>query len=173
MKINFTSLNKDSIEPVKHEDGTISLFSIGAEQAVDATRRPVMIYHTGWSIEIPKGYNLLVFPPYMNVVTSLNFSRDPFASNFLFEKGNAEGAKSTKEFVAEFKIDTNVTPAVYGNGDEIARIYLVKKEQFELDITLAEAVAEITDEPTTDTYSDQSMVVTDDEIIMEDQFGVN
>lgn len=129
MTIKFKKLSEKAVTPEYNEDGTISLFSVEVKQAFDITNRPVMVYHTGLTLDIPTGYNLLAFAPKRHVTTSLTFSRDNFISEYTMQN-----LTDDKEIVVEYKIDTNTVPAAYSIGEEILRLYLVKKEDTAIEV---------------------------------------
>lgn len=146
MTIKFKKINEQAVTPEYNEDGTISLFGIEVKQAFDITNRPVMVYHTGITMDIPEGYNVLAFAPKRHVTTSLIFSRDSFISNELMSAPTQTG-----EIVVEYKIDTNIIPAAYNIGEEIVRLYLVKKEDTSIEVEeFIQEVKEVKEEPSSE-----------------------
>lgn len=152
MNIKFKKISEKAIEPKLNNDGSISMFACDIQQAVDNARRTVIIYNTGFEVTVENDYNLLVFPAKYNVSKSVSFQSDMLYSgldvnSFGEDKSGDNQGKNSKEFIVEYKIDTNAIPAMYNAGSEIARLYPIRKEGVLLDI--AEYVAPVaqTEEP--------------------------
>lgn len=135
MNIRFKKISDKAKDPLINEDGSISIFATDLQQAVDQVRRAVLVYHTGLEITLESGYNAIVTPGKYNVTRSVSFESDMIYSGLEPNALNGdEGKGNAKEFVVEYKINTDVLPVAYQQGAEIARLYPIKKESVSLDI---------------------------------------
>lgn len=140
MEIKFTKVRENAIDPVLNSDGSVSIFAINAESAFDAARKPVIVYSTGLSVNIPEDYIALVTPPRSNVTRSVSLEKDMILTN-----DNPSAIKDNNELTIEYKITTDAAPITYSKDEEVARLYPIKKTKFT--ITIDEYVAPV-NEPT-------------------------
>lgn len=131
MNFKFKQIDIEAIAPKLNEDGSISLYATKVQQAVDATRKPVLVFHTGYEIILDNDYNLIAVPGKHNVSKSLSFESDMIVSSDYMNPLPTQDELNNKEFVVEYKITTDVMPVTYNAGDEVVRLFPVKK----LDVT--------------------------------------
>lgn len=140
MEFKFTKVRENAIDPVINEDGSISVYNIDTETAFDAARKQVIVYRTGLTVNVPEGYVLLVTSPRSNVIRSVSLEKD-----LILDNTNQSALADQKELTFEYKITTDATPIMYSPGEEIARLFPIKKADFTITVdgfTPAEEVVE-------------------------------
>jgi len=141
MEIKFTKVREDAIDPIINTDGSVSVFNVAAESAFDAARKPVLVYRTGLSVNIPEDYIMLVTPPRSNVTRSISLEKDMILTN-----DNPSAIEDNKELTIEYKVTTDAAPIMYSKNEEVARLYPIQKTTFTITIDEYVAPAVTTDD---------------------------
>ena len=105
MDLKIKRLHDKAQIPTRGHKGDAGLDFIATEitQEFDHARKLILVYHTGWAVEIPDGY------------VGLLFMRSS-VSNFSLSLTNAVGVIDSTyrgEVIAKFKVMTDTTPAIY------------------------------------------------------------
>lgn len=145
MNIKFTKINDKAIDPKVNNDGSISIFAADLQQAVDGARKPVLVYHTGITVEMDNDYVLLMYPGKYNVAKSLSFESDHLIDNEYVNSlpADEEGKVNKREIIVEYKVSTDAMPVTYTMNEEVARLFPIQKTMAAIAITTEPKMEEV------------------------------
>lgn len=123
MTIKFKKLSDKAVQPVRttNSGAGYNLTAIGATTDVNERGQVVLLYHTGISIEIPEGYEGVIRPAGSIASKTMRMVDAPSVVS-----GNIED-----EIVVRFIVTTDVIPAIYKEGEQIAQLVINKVEDVE------------------------------------------
>lgn len=138
MELKFKKLHKDAVIPSYADNGSaaLDLTCINFEQEFDRSGKLVLKYHTGLSVEIPKGY------------TAMLFMEDTISEKSLLLTNGVLALDSnyTDEIVAKFKITTDALPTIYQNGEKFLKMVIVPYSLVDVKVTVEEESSEVKEE---------------------------
>lgn len=123
MTIKFKKLSDKAVQPVRatNSGAGYNLTAAGISTEVNERGQLILVYHTGLSVEIPEGYEGVIRPAATISSKTLRMIGAPYAIT-----GNMDD-----EIVAKFVATTDVVPAVYKEGENIAQLVINKIEDVE------------------------------------------
>lgn len=127
IKVNIKKLDEKAVIPTYalNGDAGLDLTTVSISQEVSEDGVPMLVYHSGLSVEIPEGYVGLVFPRSSISKTSLTMT-------------NCVGVIDSGyrgEIVSKFKLNTNAAGAIYPVGDRFAQMIILPYPEIEFDVT--------------------------------------
>ena len=133
MTINFKKLSDKAVTPTRATNSGAGYNLTAAEITTQINERGqlVIVYHTKLGVEIPEGYEGIIRPM-------------PDVCNKTLRMCNAPCVVSNNiddEIVARFVSTTDVVPAVYKEGEQIAQLVFNKIEDVEF-VEIVEPVTE-------------------------------
>ena len=142
MTINFKKLSDKAVTPTRATNSGAGYNLTAAEITTEINERGqlVIVYHTKLGVEIPEGYEGVIRPMPDVYTKTLRMCNAPcVVSNNIDD-----------EIVARFVSTTDVVPAVYKDGEQIAQLVFNKIEDVEF-VEIVEPVTE--DSAATETQS--------------------
>lgn len=124
MTINFKKLSDKAIQPVRatNSGAGYNLTSTDNVQTeVNERGQIVIAYHTGLAVDIPEGYEGVIRPMNSICAKTIRMCDAPSVIS-----GNIDD-----EIVVRFMTTTDVVPAVYKEGEQIAQLVINKIEDVE------------------------------------------
>lgn len=124
MTIKFKKLSNEAVQPVRSTNSGAGYNLTATKNVtteVNERGQMILVYHTGLSVEIPEGYEGVIRPANSIASKTIRMIGAPYAI-----KGTLDD-----EIVVRFVITTDVIPAVYKDGDQIAQLVLNKIEDVE------------------------------------------
>lgn len=142
MTINFKKLSDKAVTPTRATNSGAGYNLTAAEISTEINERGqlVLVYHTNVAVEIPEGYEGVIRPLPSIASKTLRMCGAPSVIS-----GNIDD-----EITVRFMSSTDVVPAVYKEGEQIAQLVLNKIEDVEF-IEIVEPVTE--DSAATETQS--------------------
>lgn len=123
MTINFKKLSDKAVQPVRTTNSGAGFILTAANITTEVNERGqiVLVYHTGLGVEIPEGYEGIIRPVNTIATKTLRMCDAPSVIS-----GNIND-----EIAVRFITTTDVIPAVYKDGEQIAQLVINKKEDVE------------------------------------------
>ena len=123
MTIKFKKLSDKAVQPVRATNSGAGYNLTAAAISTDVNERGqiVIVYHTNLAVEIPEGYEGIIRP-----VDSLASKTIRMIDAPKVISGNIDD-----EIVVKFIATTDVVPAVYREGEQIAQLVINKIEDVE------------------------------------------
>lgn len=142
MTINFKKLSDKAVTPTRATNSGAGYNLTAAEITTEINERGqlILVYHTKIGVEIPEGYEGILRPMPGIVTKTLRMCDAPSVVT-----GNIDD-----ELTVHFVSTTDVVPAVYKEGEQIAQLVLNKIEDVEF-VEIVEPVTE--DSAATETQS--------------------
>ena len=133
MTINFKKLSDKAVTPTRATNSGAGYNLTAAEITTEINERGqlVIVYHTKLGVEIPAGYEGVIRPMPDICAKTLRMCATPCVINNNIDE----------EIVARFVSTTDVVPAVYKEGEQIAQLVFNKIEDVEF-IEIVEPVKE-------------------------------
>ena len=122
MTIKFKKISEDAVQPVRvAEDGTgYNIVAKKITTEINERGQVNIVYSTGIGVEIPEGFVGMLSVPADIHKKSVRMSSSPFIS------GNIND-----EIIVRYMTTTDVIPAVYKDGEVIAKLNIIKTEDVE------------------------------------------
>ena len=122
MTIKFKKILENAVQPVRVVDNGAGYNLVAKNIATDINERGQVniVYHTGLGVEIPDGYVGVLNTPEDIHMKSIRMVSSPIIS------GNIDD-----EIIVRYMTTTDVVPAVYRDGDVIAKLNIIKAEDVE------------------------------------------
>lgn len=125
MKLKVKKLDEKAVLPIKAHvaDAGMDLTAIKITTELSEDNRLVIVYHTGLAIEIPEGHVGLIFPRSSIYRKSLTLT-------------NCVGVIDSNyrgEILAKFKVNTDVVPAIYREGERIMQMIIMPYPAVEIE----------------------------------------
>lgn len=154
MTIKFKKLSEKAVQPVRatNSGAGYNLTAVGITTEVNERGQLILVYHTNLAVEIPEGYEGVIRPTNSICAKTLRMLDAPSVIS-----GNMDD-----EIVARFITTTDVVPAVYKEGEQIAQLVINKIEDVEF-------IEYIDTTETSAGEGDQSLPGNEDESINSDQ----
>lgn len=123
MTIKFKKLSDKAVQPVRATNSGAGYNLTAAAVSTDVNERGqiVIVYHTNLSVEMPEGYEGVLRPVDSIASKTLRMVDAPKVIS-----GNIDD-----EIVVKFITTTDVVPAVYREGEQIAQLVINKIEDVE------------------------------------------
>ena len=123
MTINFKKLSDKAVQPVRTTNSGAGFILTAANITTEINERGqiVLVYHTGLGVEIPEGYEGIIRPVNTIAAKTMRMCDAPSVIS-----GNIND-----EIAVRFVTTTDVIPAVYKDGEQIAQLVINKKEDIE------------------------------------------
>ena len=123
MTIKFKKLTDKAIQPVRatNSGAGYNLTAVSATTEVNERGQMILVYHTNLSVEIPEGFEGVIRPCNSICAKTLRMCDSP----------SVISGSMDDEIVVRFVITTDVIPAVYKEGDQIAQLVINKVEDVE------------------------------------------
>lgn len=123
MTIKFKKISEKAVQPVRatNSGAGYNLTAVGVTTEVNERGQLVLVYHTGVAVEIPEGFEGILRPANSICAKTLRMLDAPSVVS-----GNIED-----EIVVRFITTTDVIPAVYKEGEQIAQLVINKIEDVE------------------------------------------
>jgi dUTP pyrophosphatase len=123
MTIKFKKLTDKAIQPVRatNSGAGYNLTAVSATTEVNERGQMILVYHTNLSVEIPDGFEGVIRPCNSICAKTLRMCDSP----------SVISGSMDDEIVVRFVITTDVIPAVYKEGDQIAQLVINKVEDVE------------------------------------------
>lgn len=135
MELNFKKIHKDAVIPSYADNGSsaLDITCINFEQEFDRSGKLVLKYHTGLTVDIPKGY------------TAMLFMEDTAAEKSMILTNGVVVLDSNNkdEIVAKFKITTDALPTIYQPGEKFLKMVVVPYALVDVKVTVEENGTEI------------------------------
>ena len=127
LKVKIKKLKENAVVPMyaKQGDAGLDLTVVEITNEMSEDGVPMLVYHSGLSIEIPEGYVGLLFPRSSISKTSLTLTN----SVGVIDSGYRG------EIMAKFKINTNTLAAVYPVGDRFAQLIIMPYPIIEFEVS--------------------------------------
>lgn len=124
MTIKFKKISDKAVSPVRatNSGAGYNLTAASVQTEVNERGQIVIAYHTGLVVEIPEGYEGVIRPVNNICAKTIRMCDAPSVIS-----GNLED-----EIIVRFIVTTDVIPAVYKEGDQIAQLVINKIEDIEL-----------------------------------------
>ena len=123
MTIKFKKLSDKAVQPVRATNSGAGYNLTAAAISTDVNERGqiVIVYHTNLAVEIPEGYEGIIRPT------------DSLASKTIrmIDAPKVISGNMDDEIVVKFITTTDVVPAVYREGEQIAQLVINKIEDVE------------------------------------------
>lgn len=123
MTIKFKKLSDKAIQPVRatNSGAGYNLTAASIQTEVNERGQIVIAYHTGLAVEMPEGYEGVIRPMNNICAKTVRMCDAPSVIS-----GNMDD-----EIVVRFVTTTDVVPAVYKEGEQIAQLVINKIEDVE------------------------------------------
>lgn len=123
MTIKFKKLSEKAVQPVRatNSGAGYNVTAAGVTTEVNERGQLILVYHTGLSVEIPEGFEGVLRP-----TSSINTKTLRMIDAPSVVSGNIDD-----EIVVRFITTTDVIPAVYKEGEQIAQLVINKIEDVE------------------------------------------
>ena len=123
MTIKFKKISEKAVQPVRatNSGAGYNLTAVGVTTEVNERGQLVLVYHTGVAVEMPEGFEGILRPANSICAKTLRMLDAPSVVS-----GNMDD-----EIVARFITTTDVIPAVYKEGEQIAQLVINKIEDIE------------------------------------------
>ena len=123
MTIKFKKVSEKAVQPVRatNSGAGYNLTAVGVTTEVNERGQLVLVYHTGIAVEMPEGFEGILRPANSICAKTLRMLDAPSVVS-----GNMDD-----EIVARFITTTDVIPAVYKEGEQIAQLVINKIEDIE------------------------------------------
>ena len=123
MTIKFKKLSDKAVQPVRTTTSGAGYNLTAASISTEANERGqlILVYHTNISVEIPEGFEGILRPTDSLCTKTLRMLDAPKVVS-----GNMDD-----EIVVKFMTTTDVIPAVYREGEQIAQLVINKTEDVE------------------------------------------
>ena len=124
MTIKFKKISDKAVSPVRatNSGAGYNLTAASVQTEVNERGQIVIAYHTGLVVEIPEGYEGVIRPVNNICAKTIRMCDAPSVISGNFED----------EIIVRFIVTTDVIPAVYKEGDQIAQLVINKIEDIEL-----------------------------------------
>ena len=138
MTIKFKKLSDKAIQPVRatNSGAGYNLTAASIQTEVNERGQIVIAYHTGLAVEMPEGYEGIIRPANGLSAKTIRMCDAPCVIS-----GSIDD-----EIVVRFITTTDVVPAVYKEGEQIAQLVINKIEDVEfiefVDTTIESATAD-------------------------------
>lgn len=123
MTIKFKKLSDKAVQPVRATNSGAGYNLTAAAISTDVNERGqiVIVYHTNLAVDIPEGYEGIIRPT------------DSLASKTIrmIDAPKVISGNMDDEIVVKFITTTDVVPAVYREGEQIAQLVINKIEDVE------------------------------------------
>lgn len=125
MKLKVKKLDEKAVLPIKAHanDAGMDLTAIKITTELSEDNRLIIVYHTGLSIEIPTGHVGLLFP-------RSSISRK---SLILTNSVGVIDSGYRGEVMAKFKVNTDVVPAIYREGERFIQLVIIPIPEVEVE----------------------------------------
>ena len=123
MTINFKKLSDKAVQPVRatNSGAGYNLTATSITTEVNERGQLVLIYHTGLAVELPEGYEGVIRPTNTISQKTLRMCDAPAVVS----------GSMNDEICVRFITTTDVIPAVYKEGEQIAQLVINKIEDVE------------------------------------------
>ena len=123
MTIKFKKISEKAVQPVRatNSGAGYNLAAVSVTTEVNERGQLVLLYHTGIAVEMPAGYEGVIRPTNSIAAKTLRMIDAPSVIS-----GNMDD-----EIVVRFITTTDVIPAVYKEGEQIAQLVINKIEDVE------------------------------------------
>lgn len=123
MTINFKKLSDKAVQPVRatNSGAGYNLTAASITTEVNERGQLVLVYHTGIAVELPEGYEGVVRP--VNTISAKTLR--------MCDAPSVVSGDPNDEIVVRFITTTDVIPAVYKEGEQIAQLVINKIEDVE------------------------------------------
>ena len=124
MTIKFKKLSDKAVQPVRttNTGAGYNLTAAAVTTEVNERGQLLLVYHTGIGVEIPDGYEGIIRPLESICAKTVRICGAPYAIS----------GKLEDEVVVRFITTTDVVPAVYKEGEQVAQLVINKVEDIEL-----------------------------------------
>lgn len=127
MEVKIKKLHEKAVVPVYSTEGAagMDLTAVDITTEIGEDGVPMLVYHTGISMEIPEGHVGLIFPRSSIAKTSLVLT-------------NSVGVIDSDyrgEIMLKFKLNTNTSGAVYRPEDRVAQMIIVPYPKVTFEVT--------------------------------------
>ena len=122
MTIKFKKILEKAVQPVRTNGAGYNLVATDIATDVNERGQVNIVYRTGLGVEIPEGYVGIVSAPADIYKKTLRMCSSPILN------GNID-----EEVIVRYMNTTDVVPAVYKDGDVIAKLNIVKAEDVEFE----------------------------------------
>jgi len=124
MTIKFKKISDKAVSPVRatNSGAGYNLTAASVQTEVNERGQIVVAYHTGLVVDIPEGYEGVIRPVNNICAKTIRMCDAPSVISGNFED----------EIIVRFIVTTDVIPAVYKEGDQIAQLVINKIEDIEL-----------------------------------------
>ena len=123
LTIKFKKLSDKAVQPVRatNSGAGYNLTAVYAKTEVNERGQIVIAYHTDLAVEMPEGYEGIIRPT--NTISSKTLR--------MCDAPSVIGGTFEDELVVRFVTTTDVIPAVYKEGEQIAQLVINKIEDVE------------------------------------------
>lgn len=123
MTINFKKLSEKAVQPVRatNSGAGYNLTAASIQTEVNERGQIVIAYHTGLAVDMPEGYEGVIRPVNNICAKTIRMCDAP----------SVISGSMDDEIVVRFIVTTDVVPAVYKEGDQIAQLVINKIEDVE------------------------------------------
>jgi len=141
MTIKFKKLSDKAIQPVRatNSGAGYNLTAASIQTEVNERGQIIIAYHTGLAVDMPEGYEGIIRPMNSICAKTIRMCDAPSVIS-----GNMDD-----EIVIRFITTTDVVPAVYKEGEQIAQLVINKIE----DVEFVEFIDTTNDSATEDSQS--------------------
>lgn len=124
MTIKFKKISDKAVSPVRttNSGAGYNLTAASVQTEVNERGQIVIAYHTGLVVDIPDGYEGVIRPVNNICAKTIRMCDAPSVISGNFDD----------EIIVRFIVTTDVIPAVYKEGDQIAQLVINKIEDIEL-----------------------------------------
>lgn len=120
MTIKFKKILEKAVQPVRTNGAGYNLVATDIATDVNERGQVNIVYRTGLGVEIPDGYTGIVCAP-----------ADIYKKTLRLCSGQILSGNIDDEVMVRYMNTTDVVPAVYKDGDVIAKLIIVKEEDAE------------------------------------------
>lgn len=120
MTIKFKKILEKAVQPVRTNGAGYNLVATDIATDVNERGQVNIVYRTGLGVEIPDGYAGIVCAP-----------ADIYKKTLRLCSGQILSGNIDDEVMVRYMNTTDVVPAVYKDGDVIAKLIIVKEEDAE------------------------------------------
>ena len=123
MTINFKKLSDKAVQPTRTttSGAGYNLTAAAVTTEINERGQLVLVYHTNIAVEMPEGYEGIIRPVDSICSKTLRMCNAPVVIS----------GKMDDEIVVRFNTTTDVIPAVYKEGEQIAQLVINKIEDIE------------------------------------------
>ena len=122
MTIKFKKILEKAVQPVRTNGAGYNLVATDIATDVNERGQVNIVYRTGLGVEIPEGYAGIVCAP-----------ADIYKKTLRLCSGQILSGNIDDEVMVRYMNTTDVVPAVYKDGDVIAKLIVVKAEDVEFE----------------------------------------